>query len=65
MRRRTRIRQHIVDGEYCATLFDFDTVFGVIPVLDRLRVVDGQLVLANPYYDPSPITNAQAAGQPG
>ena len=54
----TRIRQHIVEGEYCATLFDFETIHGVIPVLDRFHVVDGQLKLANPFYDPSPITNA-------
>ena len=56
--RGTRIRQHIVEGEYCATLFDFETVHGVIPVLDRFHVVNGQLKLANPFYDPAPITNA-------
>ncbi len=54
----TRIRQHIVEGEYCATLFDFETIHGIIPVLDRFHVVDGHLKLANPFYDPSPITNA-------
>lgn len=56
----TQIRQHIVEGEYCATLFDLDTVHGVIPVLDRFQVVNGRLKLANPFYDPTPIL--QAAG---
>ncbi len=56
----TRIRQHIVEGEYCATLFDFETIHGIIPVLDRFHVVNGQLKLANPFYDPSPILNAAA-----
>jgi hypothetical protein len=56
----TKIRQHSVEGEYCVTLFDFDTVHGVIPVLDRFHVVDGKLKLANPFYDPRPITNAPA-----
>lgn len=54
----TRIRQHIVEGEYCATLFDFDTIHGTIPVLDRFHVVNGQLKLANPFYDPRPILTA-------
>jgi hypothetical protein len=54
----TRIRQHIVEGEYCATLFDLETIHGVIPVLDRFHVVDGRLQLANPFYDPAPILNA-------
>jgi hypothetical protein len=54
-----RIVQHIVEGEYCGTVFDFDTTFGVIPVFDRLRVVDGRLKDIRPFYDPSPITNAQ------
>ena len=55
------IRQHIVEGEYCATLFDFDTIHGVIPVLDRFHVVNGQLKLANPFYDPTPILQAGAS----
>jgi hypothetical protein len=56
--RGTRTRQHIVEGPYCVTLFDLDTIHGTIPVLDRFHVVDGKLKLANPFYDPRPITNA-------
>jgi hypothetical protein len=33
-----RVKQHIVEGEYVATVFDFDTTFGVIPVFDCFRV---------------------------
>ena len=50
-----RILRHIVDGEWCATVFDFDTAFGVIPVMDCFRVQDGQIVSVRPYYDPRPI----------
>jgi len=25
------IHRHIVDGEWCATVFDFDTTYGIIP----------------------------------
>jgi limonene-1,2-epoxide hydrolase len=50
-----RIVRHIVDGEWCATAFTFDTVFGSIPILDCFRVVDGQIIAVRPYYDPRPI----------
>lgn len=55
-----RVKQHIVEGEYCASLFDLHTIHGIIPVLDRFHILDGQLKLANPFYDPSPILKATA-----
>lgn len=61
----TRIRQHVVEGDYCATVFDFDTIYGTIPVFDRFHVVEGRLKVANPFYDPTPIVKGMAAGQPG
>lgn len=54
-----RVKQHIVEGEYVATAFDFDTTFGVIPVFDCFRVSNGKLKQIRPYYDPRPITDAQ------
>lgn len=53
-----RIKQHIVEGEYVATVFDFDSTFGVIPVFDCFRISNGLLKEIRPYYDPRPITNA-------
>jgi hypothetical protein len=50
-----RIVRHIVDGEWCATVFDFETIFGVIPIMDCFHVVDGQIVSIRPYYDPRPV----------
>ena len=47
--------RHIVDGEWCATVFDFHTTFGVIPIVDCFRVVDGQILSIRPYYDPRPV----------
>jgi len=38
------INRHIVDGEWCATVFDFDTTFGTIPMVDSFHVVDGQVM---------------------
>jgi hypothetical protein len=34
-----KIKRHIVDGEWCATVFDFDTTFGNIPMIDCFHVV--------------------------
>lgn len=50
-----KINRHIVDGEWCATIFDFDTVFGTIPMIDCFHVVDGQILSIRVYYDPRPI----------
>ena len=54
-----RVKQHIVEGEYVATVFDFDTTFGVIPVFDCFRVSNGKLIQIRPFYNPRPITNPQ------
>jgi glyoxylase I family protein len=56
-----RVAQHICAGEYVATRFDLDSTFGVIPVLDRFRVVDGQLKEMRPFYDPRPLLAPPAA----
>ena len=55
-----RIHRHIADGEYVATLFDMETDFGVIPICDIFRVVNGQVTHIRPFYDPRPIVEAMA-----
>jgi hypothetical protein len=37
------IKQHIVDGDYVATVFDMETVNGVDHVVDLCLVVGGEL----------------------
>ena len=49
------IKRHIVDDEWCATIFDFDTSFGTIPMVDCFHVVGGQIKSIRVYYDPRPI----------
>ena len=56
--RGAEIKQHIVEGEYVATVFDLRTPNGVTTVFDKFRVVDGKLREINPYYDPSVLTEA-------
>ena len=54
-----QVKQHIVEGDYVATVFDFETIYGVLPVFDRFHVSEGQLKEIHPFYDPRPITEAQ------
>jgi limonene-1,2-epoxide hydrolase len=53
-----RIHRHIIDGEYVATVLDLETSFGVIPICDTFRVVNGKLTEIRPFYDPRPIVEA-------
>jgi predicted SnoaL-like aldol condensation-catalyzing enzyme len=52
------IRQHIVEGDYVATIFHLRTANGVTAIFDEFRVVDGKLKEINPYYDPSILKEA-------
>jgi len=59
-----RIIRHIVDGEWCATVFDFDTTFGIIPMIDCFHVVAGQILSIRVYYDPRPILEGMSRAAP-
>ena len=41
--KRIQIKQHLVDGEFVATMLDMETVNGTDKVFDWLHVSDGQL----------------------
>jgi SnoaL-like domain len=47
------VKQHIVDGDYVATVFDMETVNGVDHVVDLCLVVDGLLTEVRAFYYPS------------
>jgi hypothetical protein len=47
------IKQHIVDGDYVATVFDMETVNGVDHVVDLCLIVDGLLTEVRAFYYPS------------
>ena len=52
------IKQHIVEDEYVATVFDLKSPNGVTTIFDKFRVVDGKLKEINPYYDPTVLKEA-------
>lgn len=47
-----RIKQHIVEGDYVATVFDMETTEGIDHVFDRIRVADGELKEIHSFYYP-------------
>jgi glyoxylase I family protein len=53
--RDVRVSQIIAEGDTFGARFDLDTTLGVIPAFDWFRVVDGFIVEARPFFDPSPI----------
>jgi hypothetical protein len=38
-----QLKQHIVEGDYVATVFDMETVNGVDHVFDWIQIVDGEI----------------------
>ena len=51
-------RQHIVEGDFVATLFDEDTIHGLLPVFAKFQVVSGRITDIRVFYDPRPIIAA-------
>ena len=50
--KRVQIQQHLVDGEFVATMFDMETVNGTDKVVDLLHVSGGQLKAIRSFYYP-------------
>jgi hypothetical protein len=48
-----QIKQHIVEGDYVATVFDMETENGVDHVCDRIHIVDGQIQSIQSFYYPA------------
>ena len=47
-----QIKQHIVEGDYVATVFDLETTDGIDRVFDCIRVLDGELKEIHSFYYP-------------
>lgn len=47
-----QLKQHIVEGDYVATVFDMETVNGVNHVFDRIHIVDGEIKGIHTFYYP-------------
>jgi limonene-1,2-epoxide hydrolase len=52
------VKQHVAEGDFVSTLWEADTVWGVIPILELFRVEGGRIKEARAFLDPRPINNA-------
>ena len=50
-----QIKQHIVEGDYVASVFDMETTDGIDRVFDRIRVLDGEVKEIHSFYYPRPV----------
>lgn len=55
MIRGTQVKQHIVEGDYVATVFDMETVNGVDHVFDRIHIVHGEIKGIHMFYYPKQV----------
>jgi SnoaL-like domain len=59
MVRSIELKQHIVEGDYVATVFDMATVNGLDHVFDRIHVVDGKIRSIHAFYYSESTTKQQ------
>ncbi len=52
-----QVKQHIVEGEYVATIFDLETTQSVMRVCDLLHIAEGELKKIHTFYYPQTTTN--------
>jgi hypothetical protein len=52
------LKQHIVEGDYVATLFDMETMNGVDHVFDRIHILDGEIKGIQAFYYPHKVPEA-------
>ena len=58
--KRIDVLRLVVDGEHCVALLDIDTIFGVIPFAEHIRVVHDEIVFVRGYCDPRPMLQRDA-----
>lgn len=50
-----QVKQHIVDGDYVATIFDMETSHGVDHVFDCFHITDGEIKGIRTFYYPKQV----------
>jgi len=49
------ILNHVCEDDFVVTHWEVDTVFGIIPILEKFRVCEGKITEAFGFFDPRPI----------
>ena len=55
MVRSIEVKQHIVEGDFVATVFDMETVNGVDHVFDRIHIINGEIKGIHTFYYPKQV----------
>jgi hypothetical protein len=50
-----RILSHVCEDDFVVAHFEVDTIFGIIPILEKFRVENGAITEAFGFFDPRPI----------
>ncbi|MCD9186061.1 MAG: nuclear transport factor 2 family protein [Pyrinomonadaceae bacterium] len=50
-----RVISHVCEGEFVVTHWEVDAVFGIIPILEKFRIKNGEITEAFGFFDPKPI----------
>jgi len=53
-----RVLRHVCEGEYVATYWEVDGVFGVVPIMEMFRIQNGKITEAIGIFDPRPIVGS-------
>jgi hypothetical protein len=53
------VKQHIVEGDWVATVFEEETVYGPLTVFAKFEVVSNRIKDARVFYDPRLFTEAR------
>jgi hypothetical protein len=48
------------DDDTCAAVLEVKTVFGLIPFVEFIEIVDGQIVSIRAYFDPRPVLDGMS-----
>lgn len=55
---RAEVKQHIVEGDHIATIFDLETDRGVDHVCDCIEIANGEITRVQAFFYPRPIASS-------
>ena len=50
-----KVVSHVCEGDFVITHWEVDTIFGIIPILEKFRIENGEITEAFGFFDPRPI----------
>jgi len=54
-----KLERHMTGGDYVATLWEAQTVWGTVPICSVFRIADGLIQEVRSFWDPRPVMSPQ------